>query len=141
MALDHHRLIRSGKKIRPNFLYSTGLLYKILLTNLGACKPTLYTINTSHLRWISTTRHCFYHTDLGKNEVFHNFAIQISLIKYSGRWKHTWAFNEIVKKIFKITYTASRLPLLTTAKWMNNYRVTLQHNKEFITFVFYLMVL
>ena len=93
MVLDHHRLIRSGKKIRPNFLYSTGLLYKILLTNLGACKPTLYTIYTSHLRWISTTRHCFYHTDLGKNELFHNFAIQIALIQYSGRSTHAWAFS------------------------------------------------
>ena len=26
MALDHRRLIRSGKKIRPNFLRSTSLL-------------------------------------------------------------------------------------------------------------------
>ena len=41
-ALDHRRLIRSGKKIRPNFLRSTSLLYKILPTNLGACKPTFY---------------------------------------------------------------------------------------------------
>ena len=30
MVLDHRRLIRPGKKIRPNF-------YKILPTNLGAC--------------------------------------------------------------------------------------------------------
>ena len=29
--------IRPEKKIRPNFLGSTSLLYKILLTNLGAC--------------------------------------------------------------------------------------------------------
>ena len=65
---------------------------------------------------------------------FHSF-------KYSGRWKHAWAFGEIVKKNFKITYTASRLSLLTTTKWMNNYRVALQHNKEFIMFIFYLMVL
>ena len=33
MALDHRRLIRPGKKIRPNFLRSTSLLYKILPTN------------------------------------------------------------------------------------------------------------
>ena len=43
-------LIRPGKKIRPNFLRSTSLLYKILPTNLGACKPTFYIIYTSHLR-------------------------------------------------------------------------------------------
>ena len=93
MALDHRRLIRPGKKIRPNFLRSTSLLYKILPTNLGACKPTFYTIYTSHLRWNSTMRHCFYHTDLGQNAVFHNFAIQIALIQYSGRSKHAWAFS------------------------------------------------
>ena len=93
MALDHCRLIRPGKKIRPNFLRSTSLLCKILPTNLGACKPTFYTIYTSHLRWNSTMRHCFYHTDLGQNAVFHNFAIQIALIQYSGRSKHAWAFS------------------------------------------------
>ena len=30
-------------------------------------------------------RHCCYHTDLGQNAVFHNFAIQSALIQYSGR--------------------------------------------------------
>ena len=39
-ALDHRRLIRPGKKIRPNSLRSTSLLYKILPTNLGEWKPT-----------------------------------------------------------------------------------------------------
>ena len=75
MALDHRRLIRPGKKIRPNFLRSTSLLYKILPTSLGTCNPTFY---TSHLRWNSTMRRCFYHTDLGQNAVFHNFPIQIN---------------------------------------------------------------
>ena len=36
MALDHRKLIRPRKKIRPNFLRSTSLLCKILPTNLGA---------------------------------------------------------------------------------------------------------
>ena len=36
--------------------------------------------------------------------------------KYSGRSKHAWAFSETVKKISKITYTASRFSLLTSAK-------------------------
>ena len=30
-------------------------------------------------------RDCFYHTDLGQNAVFHNFAIQSALTQYSGR--------------------------------------------------------
>ena len=61
-------------------------------------------------------RRCFYHTDLGQNAVFHNFAIQIALAQYSGRSKHVWAFSETVKKISKITYTASQFSLLTSAK-------------------------
>ena len=36
--------------------------------------------------------HCFYHADLGQqNAVFHNIAIQIAIIQYSGRSKHAWA--------------------------------------------------
>ena len=93
IALDHRRLIRPEKKSGRIFLRSTSLLYKILPTNLGACKPTFYTIYTSHLRWNSTMRHCFYHTDLGQNAAFHNFAIQIALIQHSGRSKHAWAFS------------------------------------------------
>ena len=61
-------------------------------------------------------RRCFYHTDLGQNAVFHNFAIQIALVQYSGRLKHAWAFSETVTKISKITYTASRFSLLTSAE-------------------------
>ena len=71
MALGHRILIRPGKKIPPNFLRSTSLLYKILPTNLGARKPNFYTIDTSHLRWNSTMRHCFYHADLGSTIFIH----------------------------------------------------------------------
>ena len=45
------------------------------------CKPTFYNFYTSHLRWNST----IYHTDLGKNAVFHKFSRQIALSQYSGR--------------------------------------------------------
>ena len=58
----------------------------------------------------------FYHTDLGQNAVFHNFAIQIAPTLYSGRSKHVWAFSETVKKKSKINYTASRFSLLTSVK-------------------------
>ena len=44
-------------------------------------------------------RHCFYHTDLGQqNAVFHNIAIQIAIIQYSGR---SWALAKPLKKISK----------------------------------------
>ena len=60
---------------------------------------------------------CIYHTELGQNAVFHNFAIQNANIQYSGRSKHAWAFSETLKKNSKITYTASRLSVLTSAKF------------------------
>ena len=65
----------------PNFLRSTGLLYKFLPTNLRVCKPTLYTFCTSHLRWNST----IYHTDLGQNTVLHNSSRKIALSLCPGR--------------------------------------------------------
>ena len=82
MALDHSRLglknkLLKFKQIRPNFLLSTSLLYKLLPTSLGTCKPTFYTFYTWHLRWNSTMKRCFYHTDLGQNAVSHNFATKL----------------------------------------------------------------
>ena len=49
----------------------------------------------------------FYHTDLGQNAVFHNFAIQIALTQDSGRSKHECAFTGTIKKFSKITYIYS----------------------------------
>ena len=50
-----------------------------------------------------------------------------------------WAFSETVKKISKITYTAGQFSLLTSEKVaLNINRVTLQHHKEFIKFIFLL---
>ena len=47
-------------------------------------------------------RHCFYHTDLRQqNAVFHNIAIQIAIIQYSGRSQHAWALAKPLKKISK----------------------------------------
>ena len=73
MALDHSRLGLENKS-GLIFLRSTSLLNKILPTNLGASKPTFYTFYTSHLRWNSTMRCCFYHADLRQNAVLHNFS-------------------------------------------------------------------
>ena len=72
--------IRPGKQIRPNVLRSTSLLYKILPTSLGTCKPTFYTFYTSHLRWNSTMRRCFYHPVLGQNAVFCNTICTHSIL-------------------------------------------------------------
>ena len=120
MALDHSRLGLENKS-RRIFLRSTSLLYKILPTSLGTCKPTFYTFYTSHLRWNSTMRRCFYHTDLGQNAVFHNFTLQIAFIQYLGRSKHAWASRGLLAKPFKKfpispIRLAGGFSLLTSAK-------------------------
>ena len=67
---DHSRLGLENKFLENisgrTFLRSTGVLYKFLPTNLGVCKPMFY---------------IFYHADLGKNAVFHNFSREIALIQ------------------------------------------------------------
>ena len=87
-------------------------------------------------------RRCFYHTDLAQqNAVFHNIAIQIAIIQYSGRSQHAWALAKPLKKNFQNHLYGQ--PVLTFAVLavasvcMNINRITLQHNKEFIMFIFY----
>ena len=68
-------------------MFSTSLLYKILPTNLVACKAAFYIFQlyiTSEVNSILRGA-VFYHTDLGQNAVFHSFARQISRNQYSGR--------------------------------------------------------
>ena len=86
-------------------------------------------------------RHCFYHTDLAQqNAVFQNFAIQTAIIQHSGRSKHAWALAKLLKKNFQnhlygqqvLTFAA----LAVASVRMNMNTVTLQHNKEFIMFIF-----
>ena len=81
----------------------------------------------------------------------HLTIIQDKLHSFNIQDDQSWAFCETVQKISKITqYTASRFSLLTSAKFaevravvgcLNENRVTLQHNKEFIMFIFYSVVL
>ena len=142
MALDHRRLIRPGKKIRPNFLRSTSLLNKILPSNLGACKPTFYTIyKTSHLRWNSTMRHCFHHTDLGQNAVFHNLRYKVRSFNIQDDRSMRELLAKPFKKISKTIYGKPVLTFKKRAVVVFEWTLSLQHNKEFITVIFYLMVL
>ena len=147
MALDHRRLIRPEKKIRTIFLRSTSLLCVILPTNLGTCKPTFYTIYTSHLRWNSTMRYCFYHTDLGQNAVFHNLTLQYKLHSFNiqdDRSMHALLakrLKKIPKPPIRPAGSHFRQCEMLSSVWMNINRVTLQHNKEYIMDSFYLMVL
>ena len=86
MALDHSRLglenkLSKKKKTGPIFCVRQvyNLLYKILLTSLGTCKPTFYAFFIS-----SAVKQ--YHEALFlsyRPRTDHNFAIQIVLIQHS----------------------------------------------------------
>ena len=139
MALDHSRLDLEnilGKQIRRNFLLSTSLLYKILPTNPGVYKPTF--ILFIHHIWGETVLFIIQTSD--RMQYFTIFQDKLHSVNIQDdQW---WAFSKTIQKISKITYTASRFSLLTSAKFsVNIKRVTLQHNKEFIVYFFYLMVL
>ena len=79
---------------------------------------------TNILRNRSIECPCFYHTDLGQNAVFQNFAIQIALIQYSGQSKHALGkplkkfpihlygepvltFDERQSRLFKLRYAST----------------------------------
>ena len=76
MALDHSRLglenkfleNKSGRIFCVRQVYN--LLYKILPTSLGTCKPTFYTFYTSHLRWNSTYLSYRPRTECGISQFF-----------------------------------------------------------------------
>ena len=116
MALDHSRLRLENKFLESKsgriVLRSTSLLYKILPTYLGACRPTFYTFNKSHLRWNSTMRRCFLsyrpRTECSVSQFCNTNCTHKNI---QERWKHAWTFSETVKNISKITYTASRYSL------------------------------
>ena len=86
MALDHRRLIRSGKKKSGRIFWVRQVYSWFTLQNLAnksACKPTFYTTYTSHLRWnstwgtvftIQTSKRMQYFTILRYK--FHSFNIQ-----------------------------------------------------------------
>ena len=74
-----------------------------------------------------------------KMQYFTIFQDKLHSFNIQNRTTHAWAFGKTVQKISKITYTASRFSLLTSAKFsVNIKRVTLQHNKAFIVFIFLL---
>ena len=82
-------------------------------------------------------RCCFNQTDLRQNALFHNFSRQITPIQYSEA--RVGFYQNRSKLFFKITNTASRFPLLTSAKFsVNIKRVVLQHNEELTVFIFFL---
>ena len=146
MALDHSRL---------------GLENKFLENKSGRifCVRQVYLTKSCQQLWERVNQHfiLFIHHIWGetviwgavfiiqtsdKMQYFTIFQDKLYSFNIQNRMKHAWAFSKTVQKISKITYTASRFSLLTSAKFsVNIKRVTLQHNEEFIVFIFfYLMV-
>ena len=134
MALDHSRLGMKDKFLENKsgriVLLSTSLIYKILPTNPGVCKPICYTF--IHHIWGETV--LFITQTSGKKTVFQDKLHSVNIQDHQ-----LWAFSDTVQKISKITYTASLFSLLTSAKFaVKINRVTLQRNKEFIMFIFFI---
>ena len=117
MALDHSRLDLEnilGKQIRRNFLLSTSLLYKILPTNPGVYKPTF--ILFIHHIWGETVLFIIQTSD--RMQYFTIFQDKLHSVNVQD--DQSWAFSETVQKISKITCTASRFSLSTSAKFALN---------------------
>ena len=110
MVLDHDRLALEklilGKQIRPNFLCSTSLIYKILPTNLGACQnqPFILLYITSEVKQYYGALFLSQQYFTVFQDKLHSFNIQ----DYRSTRGH---LAKPIQKIFKITYTASRLSL------------------------------
>ena len=89
MALDHSRLGLENKLLetKSGRIFCVRQVYfaKSCQQVWGRVNQPFILFTASHLMWNSTMRRCFYHTNLGQNAVFHNFAIQIVLIQYFGR--------------------------------------------------------
>ena len=122
MALDHGRL-----GLENEFLENkSGRIFcvrQVYLTK--SCQQLWERVNQHFMLfiyhiWNSNIRRCFYHIDLRQNAVFHNFSRQLHSFNIQNHTKHAWAFSKAVQKISKITYTASRFSLLTSAKFSVN---------------------
>ena len=123
MALDHSRLglenkFFENKSGRIFWVWQVyNLLYKILPTSLGTCKPTFYTYYTSHLRWNSTMRRCFIIQTSDRMQYFTILQYKLHSLKIQDDQSTSVLLPEPLKNFPKSpTNTAIRFSLLTSAK-------------------------
>ena len=138
MALGHGRLGLENCFLenKSGRIFCVRQVYFTKSCQQSGCVSDLliYTFYTSH-RVVFIT-----HTS-DRIQFFTFFQDKLHSFNIQDHRLRAWAFRETVQKIFKITYTASRFSLLTSAKFaVNINRLTLQHHKEFVVFIFYLMV-
>ena len=113
MALDHSRLGLENKflenKSGPIFLRLTGLLYKFLPTNLGVCnQPFILFI---HHIWGEIVLFIMQTSD--RMRYFKIFQDKLHFVNIQD--DQSCGFSETVKKISKITHTASWFSFLVRA--------------------------
>ena len=113
MALDHSRLGLENKflenKSGPIFLRLTGLLYKFLPTNLGVCNQPfilfIHHIGGEIVLFIMQTS--------DRMRYFKIFQDKLHFVNIQD--DQSCGFSETVKKISKITHTASWFSFLVRA--------------------------
>ena len=132
MALDHGRFGLENKFL-PNFWRFISLLCKIFPTTwVRVNQPFILFI---HHIWGETVLWGAVFIIQTSDRMQYFTVFQDKLHSVNIQDDQSLAFSETVQKISKITYTASRFSLLTSAKFaVNIKRVTLQNNKEFIVY-------
>ena len=128
MALDHSRLgleNKSGRIFCFRQIYFTKSCQQI-----WGCVNQLFILFIRHI-WDETVLFIIQTTD--RMQYFTIFQDKLHSVNIQD--DQSWAFSETVQKISKITCTASRFSLSTSAKFaLNINRVTLQHNKNLLCF-------
>ena len=137
MAIDHRRLgleikfseNKSGRIFCFRHVYFTKSCQQI-----RGCVNQPFLLFIHHI-WGETI--LFIIQTLGRMQYFTIFQDKLHSVNIQDY--QLSAFSETVQKISKITYTASQFSLLTSAKFaLNITRVTFQHNKKFIMFIFFI---
>ena len=121
---------------------STNLLYKILPTNLGACKPTLNIISEAKQYYEGLFLSYRPRAECSISQ-FCNTKCTHSIFRTIDRSTPGLLAKQLKKFPKSLIWpVGSHLRRASCGRvWMNINRVTLQHNKEFIMVIFYLMVL
>ena len=129
----------------PNFLSSTSLLYKICQQIWGCVNQHFYTFYTSHLRRNSTRGAVFIIQTSDHRCSISQFSktnCTQSIFRTINRGFLAKPFKKFPKSPIRPPgshnfWQAPNLQCeLWSIVWMNINRVTLQHNKEFIMFIF-----
>ena len=127
MALDHIRLGLENKflKNKPRRIFCVRQIYCT-----KSCQQIWVRVNQPFILFM---HHFWGETVLwgavfiiqisDKMQYFTTFQDKLHSFNIQNRTKLAWAFSKTVQKISKITYTASRFSLLTSAKFAVNIKV------------------